>query len=126
MVAPCFDLKAINHDDLVFFFFFQAEDGIRDYKVTGVQTGALPISLPVEAFGEGGGPLQNPGPLIRVVAGTVIDASVRNAIPAETLVVHGLGTRPGNDSLIVLPGETRSVHFTAGAPGTYFYWGATT
>src|SRR5256885_10357682 len=27
-------------------FFFQAEDGIRDYKVTGVQTCALPISLP--------------------------------------------------------------------------------
>src|SRR6266566_5326682 len=28
----------------VFFLFFQAEDGIRDYKVTGVQTCALPIS----------------------------------------------------------------------------------
>src|SRR5256885_11540217 len=27
-----------------FDFFFQAEDGIRDYKVTGVQTCALPIS----------------------------------------------------------------------------------
>src|SRR2546426_10226791 len=26
-------------------FFFQAEDGIRDYKVTGVQTCALPISV---------------------------------------------------------------------------------
>ena len=31
---------------MVFFiFFFQAEDGIRDYKVTGVQTCALPISM---------------------------------------------------------------------------------
>src|SRR5206468_3168614 len=29
----------------VFFFFFQAEDGIRDLIVTGVQTCALPISL---------------------------------------------------------------------------------
>src|SRR2546426_2781566 len=28
---------------MFFFFFFQAEDGIRDYKVTGVQTCALPI-----------------------------------------------------------------------------------
>src|SRR5262249_57391985 len=27
------------------FFFFQAEDGIRDWSVTGVQTCALPISL---------------------------------------------------------------------------------
>src|SRR5207253_8731349 len=30
----------------VFSFFFQAEDGIRDGHVTGVQTCALPISLP--------------------------------------------------------------------------------
>src|SRR5207248_4711869 len=29
---------------LLFFFFFQAEDGIRDRTVTGVQTCALPIS----------------------------------------------------------------------------------
>src|SRR2546427_10489026 len=29
---------------MFFFFFFQAEDGIRDLTVTGVQTCALPIS----------------------------------------------------------------------------------
>src|SRR5207248_4592476 len=29
---------------LAYFFFFQAEDGIRDRTVTGVQTCALPIS----------------------------------------------------------------------------------
>src|SRR5688500_19250189 len=39
-------------------FFFQAEDGIRDYKVTGVQTCALPIceslddvNMTIEALG---------------------------------------------------------------------------
>src|SRR2546422_10133468 len=32
---------------LFFFFFFQAEDGIRDVAVTGVQTCALPISAAV-------------------------------------------------------------------------------
>src|SRR5262249_58112598 len=32
------------------YFFFQAEDGIRDWSVTGVQTCALPIS----ASGDGG------------------------------------------------------------------------
>src|SRR2546426_1987672 len=44
-------------------FFFQAEDGIRDYKVTGVQTCALPISrrrAPARArpprWRRGGGP----------------------------------------------------------------------
>src|SRR3712207_6888596 len=31
-------------------FFFQAEDGIRDIGVTGVQTCALPISAPSQQF----------------------------------------------------------------------------
>src|SRR5256885_7690282 len=36
----------MDYDVLIFLFvFFQAEDGIRDYKVTGVQTCALPISV---------------------------------------------------------------------------------
>src|SRR5262249_59454471 len=40
------------------FFFFQAEDGIRDWSVTGVQTCALPIFfrlvlLPIAAIGLG-------------------------------------------------------------------------
>src|SRR6266487_5191185 len=30
---------------MIFFFFFQAEDGIRDGRVTGIQTCALPILL---------------------------------------------------------------------------------
>src|SRR5690606_41036489 len=33
------------------FFFFQAEDGIRDFHVTGVQTCALPISRFLERIG---------------------------------------------------------------------------
>src|SRR5690554_7142527 len=37
---------------LIFFFFFQAEDGIRDADVTGVQTCALPILAEREIFGD--------------------------------------------------------------------------
>src|SRR2546426_6586551 len=37
----------------LFFFFFQAEDGIRDYKVTGVQTCALPIFGAAGSTGRG-------------------------------------------------------------------------
>src|SRR2546422_2418138 len=33
-----------------FFFFFQAEDGIRDVAVTGVQTCALPIYQRIEIY----------------------------------------------------------------------------
>src|SRR5256885_12400365 len=47
------------------FFFFQAEDGIRDYKVTGVQTCALPICTeldrshtPVSAVSDAGDALR--------------------------------------------------------------------
>src|SRR6266850_3431961 len=45
------------------FFFFQAEDGIRDYKVTGVQTCALPISsvLGTAAGRPQGGPIPPEG-----------------------------------------------------------------
>ena len=35
-----------------FFFFFQAEDGIRDIGVTGVQTCTLPISAPEKLLSE--------------------------------------------------------------------------
>src|SRR5256885_9354581 len=36
---------SVLDDEVDVYFFFQAEDGIRDYKVTGVQTCALPIYL---------------------------------------------------------------------------------
>src|SRR5258708_23275386 len=39
-----FFMKLMSCSSIDFFFFFQAEDGIRDDLVTGVQTCALPIS----------------------------------------------------------------------------------
>src|SRR5207249_9234052 len=45
-------------DCLICFFFFQAEDGIRDRNVTGVQTCALPIS----ALGDPGSRAAHRGP----------------------------------------------------------------
>src|SRR5262249_60054594 len=49
---------------VLFFFFFQAEDGIRDWSVTGVQTCALPIYGPHRnpEAGSGGRPY-NLGPI---------------------------------------------------------------
>src|SRR5215216_4804443 len=48
---------------LVFFFFFQAEDGIRDDLVTGVQTCALPIYRATQAG-------YQPGSTMKVVTAT--------------------------------------------------------
>src|SRR2546429_3193899 len=39
-------MQACVEQECLFVFFFQAEDGIRDVAVTGVQTCALPISPP--------------------------------------------------------------------------------
>src|SRR5439155_9618903 len=45
---------------LSFFFFFQAEDGIRDGHVTGVQTCALPILVPGDTATSPNGQLEGP------------------------------------------------------------------
>jgi FtsP/CotA-like multicopper oxidase with cupredoxin domain len=79
--------------------------------------------LTVAAFREVGGRLSTPGPLLRVPEGTEINATVYNRLD-RPLTVHGLHGRPGdvNEILMVPSGESREVHFLAGAPGTYFYW----
>src|SRR3989454_4958044 len=74
------------------FFFFQAEDGIRDYKVTGVQTCALPIlhetegderprqrEVPVERARE---PAAEPAP-VRELGAVEWDHEVRPAAVSE-------------------------------------------
>src|SRR5256885_3609947 len=43
----CGSVTIVRRRLLQYVFFFQAEDGIRDYKVTGVQTCALPISIDI-------------------------------------------------------------------------------
>src|SRR5699024_11391497 len=54
------------------FFFFQAEDGIRDRNVTGVQTCALPISEIKEI----------------VKGGLVVDVGLRGFIPASLVETY--------------------------------------
>src|SRR4051794_41653379 len=76
------------------FFFFQAEDGIRDGRVTGVQTCALPIcragvggrrgaALPATADGAarrrspGGSPAAGPGTAPRAATARAAQRAVR-------------------------------------------------
>ena len=81
-------------------------------------------SVIVEAFSEEGKAPQIPAPLIRVPAGTHIVATVRNALPDSTVTVHGLHTRPAAawGTVRLAPGETHTVGFIAGEPGTYAYF----
>jgi FtsP/CotA-like multicopper oxidase with cupredoxin domain len=77
----------------------------------------------VAAFGEEDQPPQIPAPLIRVREGTVINATVRNALTDSTIKVIGLSKRPSatHDTITLRPGETKTVQFAAGTPGTYLY-----
>ena len=82
----------------------------------------------VTAFGVENGPLQNPGPVIRVPEGTEVRVSLRNLVPGKTLHVYGLHQRPdkGEQGVEVPTGTAREVRFSTGVAGTYFYWGTLT
>jgi FtsP/CotA-like multicopper oxidase with cupredoxin domain len=84
----------------------------------------------VKAFAVEDGPLQVPGPLVRVPEGTEIHAFVHNSLKGDALAVHGMYSRPGkaadaSAAVLVPAGEIREVRFVAGSPGTYYYWAAT-
>lgn len=80
-------------------------------------------SVTVAAFAESGQAPRIPGPLIRVRAGTVIDAALHNRLPDSTVTLYGFETRPaaGDSGLVLAPGDSRRIRFAAGEPGTYYY-----
>ena len=81
----------------------------------------------VQAFGEEGRPLQIPGPLVRVPAGTEVRATVRNTLDKGSAKFYGLHERPGDGKqpLEIPAGQIREVRFTLTVPGTYHYWATT-
>ena len=100
----------------MFFFFFQAEDGIRDRDVTGVQTCALPIYkvdiLDHESFK-------------KVVRGTVVDISTGKAITTKITVIneedHNLNgiyrSNPNNGNFIMVVRPMEYYQFIVEAAG---------
>ena len=95
----------------------EARDGM--WRPEGERSRAVRVA----AWAEEGKPLSAPGPLIRVRAGTVVRASLRNSLD-QPLTVYGFGkTRGMSDSVAIQPGASRDVQFTAETPGTYYYLG---
>jgi FtsP/CotA-like multicopper oxidase with cupredoxin domain len=72
-------------------------------------------------IGERGRKPQVPSPLIRVREGTTVVARLTNTLADSSVTWHGLTTRPGMDSVRLVPGESMTVRFVAGRPGTYAY-----
>jgi len=84
-------------------------------------------ALVVAAFGAKGKAPSIPGPLIRIRSGTRIRVRIVNHLDSLPLFVHGLHAHPAadDDTVQVAAGDIRDVEFTAGQPGTYFYWAST-
>src|SRR5205807_4458518 len=75
-------------------FFFQAEDGIRDYKVTGVQTCALPISPSCTASMT----FASPPSVVIITTGMLLNAgfafnALRSSIPSMLGMLTSVRTK---------------------------------
>src|SRR5207237_5766522 len=76
------------------FFFFQAEDGIRDSSVTGVQTCALPISsAPDPVYARAKSPIAP----ARIVGSTVLSFRLPGGTISGSCTFNG-SLHPVNDS----------------------------
>jgi FtsP/CotA-like multicopper oxidase with cupredoxin domain len=65
------------------------------------------VGVETAAWAEVGRPLENPGPVIRASVGTVVHASIHNAL-AKPLTVYGFAAARGvKDSIVIAPGATR-------------------
>lgn len=84
-------------------------------------------AFPLQAFREEGQPLQCPGPLIRVPAGTELRVTVKNLLAGEPLEVHGLGAAPAPDAEPIRLGQgaEREFRWKAEHSGTFLYWAKT-
>src|SRR5256885_6105617 len=88
------------------FFLFQAEDGIRDYKVTGVQTCALPIST------------RSPAPPLTTSSMATRMAAPRVARPGRRAAAEPIPIRPATTRTpVVAAGRTAARRSEEGRGG---------
>src|SRR5260221_1324730 len=92
---------------LVLFFFFQAEDGIRDHCVTGVQTCALPISLSSSAGDTLRQAASTPSSCSAKLVSRCVRACLIRALPNCS---SGCTISSGRSSLSMRPSSTRRCH----------------
>src|SRR5687767_15313002 len=102
---------------LLFFFFFQAEDGIRDKLVTGVQTCALPISRASDSQRARSSRARNAawfrwpkasqslGYTVTSTLGNAVTAQTPGAVPARRTYAR---RRPGARRAMRVPRDTRT------------------
>jgi len=104
-------------------------DGTLRVRLTAMKTDWRPFGTDepgavVYAFAADDGVPMIPSPFLRMEQGTEVRLTLENTLDS-TLVVQGLTERVETvpTMIVVPPGETREVVFTADAAGTYPYWG---
>src|SRR5256885_17000596 len=84
-------------------FFFQAEDGIRDYKVTGVQTCALPICAVFLRDTTGA------GPAVAAIGYFAFSGAMASGRLAGDGLVLGVGARRSEERRVGEEGRSRGL-----------------
>src|SRR5690606_39980542 len=82
-------------------FFFQAEDGIRDFHVTGVQTCALPIS-------------RQTGLMVVPEGGALFQHNMTMVVDGHTGIEHSLSVENIYDDVIQLWSQQKDVNYKIG------------
>src|SRR2546426_3857829 len=105
-------MTGLSYYIILFFFFFQAEDGIRDYKVTGVQTCALPILQDVALLSVGVREQRDAAGPVRVVldgrhAGRNAELVPPEVDPAVAALVPAAPPARRDVPLVVAPARLR-------------------
>jgi FtsP/CotA-like multicopper oxidase with cupredoxin domain len=103
-------------------------DGTLTLRLTAMEADWRPLGedepgAVVYAFAADDGVPMIPSPFLRVERGTEVRLTLENTLDS-TLVVHGFTERVESvpTPIVVGPGETREVTFSADASGTYPYW----
>src|SRR5437762_2964714 len=94
------------------FFFFQAEDGIRDTSVTGVQTCALPISLVAFSCGNDPAPLRS----CSSDSPKTCETAARSICPEPSSTPRSAGPKEGALPLALLDAAREAVHVASASP----------
>src|SRR5687768_3755545 len=108
-VAPPPTLYAL-YDVVRSFFFFQAEDGIRDVAVTGVQTCALPICV-----APGAALKLNDNDLLVDYTGTSVEGAIRQLVKNGRASGFGITSTPGSpdDDKLLAVADNANLNRTA-------------
>src|SRR5690606_34003793 len=112
-------VRRLSRTCCVVLFFFQAEDGIRDFHVTGVQTCALPISAETEVNLYATNSSSNNTPFkLPVPSRLVVDSGVRPIVAIEPLEQFNISAVSAVTASVAVPASVAASSTSTGGAFT--------